>query len=285
MDPIEILLFEEGDQNSGFRTKNVQGDKARSVLIDRGDVLAVRAALASVTHGDYTSNGYAATLLVFEFTFLSMKQSRQFKTAKIILTFEDASGNLKNRPEVVTIAPAGKFFINKTTEKRDINQSANASINGSIAGVGGSVGYTWDMSQTKDTDHATTLVGTKRLFADWGKDDGVIWNLEEDDVKSAGIPSFLRAAVLLRRRNDVPFRFTIQVETGVDFEGKFRRMLGLEKPDVVDPVELDKDTDLDDLGITSLDPNAEGVDLGNMAGMDIARHTHVVLASLLTLPN
>ncbi|KAI0969671.1 hypothetical protein F4678DRAFT_149826 [Xylaria arbuscula] len=283
MEPIDILLFEEGDPNSGFRTKNAEGDKARGVLIDRGDVLALRARLASVTHGDYAPNGDAATLLVFEFDFLSMKQSRRFKSAKIVLTFEDASGNLKNRPVVVTIAPTGKFFINKTTDKRDVKQSVNASLNASVGGVGGSIGYVWDMSHTKETDHATTLVGTKRLFADSGKDNAVIWNLEEDGVKTAGIPSFLRAAVLLRRRDDVPFRFTIQVETGVDFEGRFRRMLGLKKPEVVDPVELDNDTDLDDLGIASLDPNADGVDLGNMGGMDIGRNADVVLASLLTL--
>lgn len=169
MDPVDILLFEEGDANSGFRTKNVEGDRVRSVLIDRGDVLAVRASLASVTHGDYTPDGDAATLLVFEFSFLSMKQSRRFKTAKIILTFEDASGNLRNRPEVVTVVPAGKFFINKTTDERDVKHSANASLDGSAAGAGGSLGYTWEMSQTQKTDHATTLVGTKRLFTDWGK--------------------------------------------------------------------------------------------------------------------
>ncbi|KAI1362880.1 hypothetical protein F5Y08DRAFT_258090 [Xylaria arbuscula] len=283
MEPLEILLFEGGDPNSGFRTKNAEGDKARGVLIDRGDVLALRARLVSVTHGDYTPNGDAATLLVFEFDFLSMKQSRRFKTANITLTFEDASGNLRNRPEVVAIAPAGKFFINKTIDKRDVKQSVNTSLNGSFAGIGGSVGYVWDMSQTKEADHATTLVGTKRLFADWGKDNGVRWNLEEDGVKSAGIPTFLRAAVLLRRRDDVPFRFTIQVETGVDFDGRVRRMLGLEKPEAVDPVELDNGTNLDDLGIASLNPNAEGVDLRNMAGMDIGRNADVMLASLLTL--
>lgn len=70
---------------------------------------------------------------------------------------------------------------------------------------------------------------------------------------------------------------------GVDFEGKFRRLLGLEKPEAVDPVELDKDTNLDDLGIVSLDPAADGVDLRNMARMDVGRHAHVVLASLLTV--
>lgn len=166
---VEILLFEEGDTNSGFRTKNAEGDQARRVLIDRGDVLAVRACLSSVTHGDFTPDGDAATLLVFEFNFLSMKRSRRFKTAKIILKFEDASGNLRNRPEVVRIAPAGKFCINKTTDKRDVKHSVNTSLNGSFAGIGGSAGYVWDMSHTQEVDHATTLVGTQRLFADWGQ--------------------------------------------------------------------------------------------------------------------
>lgn len=166
---VEILLFEEGDTNSGFRTKNAEGDQARRVLIDRGDVLAVRACLSSVTHGDFTPDGDAATLLVFEFNFLSMKRSRRFKMAKIILKFEDASGNLRNRPEVVKIAPAGKFCINKTTDKRDVKHSVNTSLNGSFAGIGGSAGYVWDMSHTQEVDHATTLVGTQRLFADWGQ--------------------------------------------------------------------------------------------------------------------
>lgn len=169
MEPIEIILYEEGDPDSGLRTKNAEGDKARSVPIDRGDVLALRARLASVTHGDYTPDSDAATMLVFEFNFLSIKQSRRLKAAKISLIFEDASGNLRNRPEVVTVAPAGKFLINKTTDKCNVNQSVNTSLDGSITGVGGSIGYIWDMSRTEETDHATSLVGMKRLFADGGK--------------------------------------------------------------------------------------------------------------------
>jgi hypothetical protein len=284
MEPVEILLLEEGDPNSGFRTKNVPGDKARAVLIDRGDALTLRAALVSVTHGDFTPNGDAATLLIFEFNFLSVKSARRFTSGKIILTFEDASGNVKNRPEVSAIAPAGSFAINKSTSTRDVHQTFNASIKGNVAGAGGDLGYVWDTSKVEETQHATTLVGMKRLFADFGKDNGVIWTLEEDKVKKQGIPSFLRAAVLLRRKDDVPFRFTISVDTGVDFEGKMRRLLGLEKPDPVDPVELDGETDLEDLGISSLDPSVVDVDLTNMRDMDIGKHADVVLATLLNVP-
>ncbi|PMD53608.1 uncharacterized protein K444DRAFT_618802 [Hyaloscypha bicolor E] len=284
MEPVEILLLEEGDPNSGFRTKNVPGDKARAVLIDRGDALTLRAALVSVTHGDFTPNGDAATLLIFEFNFLSVKSARRFTSGMIILTFEDASGNVKNRPEVSAIAPAGSFAINKSTSTRDVHQTFNASIKGNAAGAGGDLGYVWDTSKVEETQHATTLVGMKRLFADFGKDNGVIWTLEEDKVKKQGIPSFLRAAVLLRRKDDVPFRFTISVDTGVDFEGKMRRLLGLEKPDPVDPVELDGETDLEDLGISSLDPSVVDVDLTNMRDMDIGKHADVVLATLLKVP-
>ncbi|KAI1195939.1 hypothetical protein F5X97DRAFT_326022 [Nemania serpens] len=118
----------------------------------------------------------------------SMKQLRRLKTAKITLAFEDARCHFRNRPEVVTIAPADNFFINKNADTRDVEQSVNASPNVSATGVAGNLGC----------------------------DNGVIWNLEEDAVRNAGIPSFLLTSVLLRGRDYVPFQFTIQVETGVD---------------------------------------------------------------------
>ncbi|KAK1764326.1 hypothetical protein QBC33DRAFT_547782 [Phialemonium atrogriseum] len=210
-----------------------------------------------------------------------MKSSRRFTSAKIILKFDDASNNVKNRPHVYAIAPAGTFAINKTTAKRDVHQAVNASLKGEFAGVGGELGYVWDTTKVKEVTHATSLVGVKRIFSDFGKDNGVIWNMEEDAGK--GIPSFLRTAVLLRHRDDVPFRFTIDVETGVDWEGKLRRLLGLEKPDPVDPVELDDGTDLEELGIASLDPKT-GEDLTNMRNMDIGKQADVVLATLLEVP-
>jgi len=284
IEPYEILLLEEGDPNSGFRTKNAPGDQARSVLIDHGDALILRATLASVTHGDFTTDGDAATLLIFEFNFTSMKSSRRFTSGKVTLRFEDASGNVKNRPVVERIAPAGTFAINKTMSTRDVHQAFNAGVQGGAAGITSELGYVWETSKVEEIEHATRLVGTKRLLADFGKDDTVIWGLEEDTKKKQGIPSFLRAAVLLRRRDDVPFRFTIAVETELDFGGRLRRLLGLEKPDPVDPVELDKGTDLEELGLASLDPNAAGIDLANMRNMDIGKKADIVIATLIEVP-
>ena len=113
-----------------------------------------------------------------------------------------------------------------------------------------------------------------QLLGEYGKDNCVIWSLEEDEHEKQGIPSFLRGAILVRRKDDVPFCFSIRVETMVDTGGKIRRMLGLEKSDPVDPVELDGETDLNDLGITSLDHTS----------LDIGKYSGVMMASLLSIP-
>lgn len=284
MEPVDILLLEEGDPNSAFRTQNVPGDKARKVLVDRGDALVLRAAMVSVTHGQFTANGDGATLLIFEFNFQALKSSRRFTRGKITLIFEDASGNVKNRPEVSAIAPDGTFAINKTTSMQDVHQSFTAGIKGDVGiGGGAELGYVWEKAQVKEVEHATFLVGVKRLFSDFGNDNGVIWSMEEDSEKKQGIPTFLRAGVLLRRRDDVPFRFTINVDTGVDIGGKIQRLLGFEKPDPIDAVELDDSMDLERLGITSLDH--ETVDLTNMGVIDLGEHAEVLVATLLKVPS
>jgi len=286
METVDILLFEEGDprcREATYRTKNAPGDVARNVLIDRGETLVLRASLASVTHGDFTPDGDAASLLVFEFNFLSMNSGRRFKKACITLTFNDASGHLQNRPEVWAVAPQGKVAINKTTSTKDVKQEFKAGISAGAAGASGELGYVWEASQVKEKVHATTLTGVKRLLNEnWGKDNAAIWTIEEDSVTKCGVPSFLRAAVLLRRRADVPFEFLIDVEYDTDLKGVFKRLMGQEKPDPVDPVQLGGDTDLDELSIATLDPGT--VDLTNMKEMDIGKQADVVLATLLTLP-
>lgn len=105
----------------------------------------------------------------------SMKQLRRLKTAKITLAFEDARCHFRNRPEVVTIAPADNFFINKNADTRDVEQSVNASPNVSATGVAGNLGCVWEMSQIKrpimpcargnadiNGNRTTALYGTSR---------------------------------------------------------------------------------------------------------------------------
>ncbi|KAL6832279.1 hypothetical protein V8C40DRAFT_234573 [Trichoderma camerunense] len=282
MDPVDILLLEE-DPDSGFRTKNVPGETARSVLIDRGEALVLRAALVNVTHGSFTPDKDAASLLIFHFSFIAANSSHRFTSAQIKLVFNDESGDDRNRPEVFAIAPQGKFAINKAVSTKDVKQSLTASLKGEFTGVGGELGYVWETTQVQSTEHATTLTGSKRLLeTGWGKDNSAVWTLAEDSKLKQGIPSFLRTAVLLRRRDEVPFSFNITVNTDVDIGSKLRQLIGRERPDPIDPVQLAESTDLDKLGITSLNP--EVVDLTNMKQLDLEKHAKIVVATLLDVP-
>lgn len=280
MEEIDVFLFPQGDEGSAFRTKNSPGETFRRVLIDRGEALIARATVVGITNGTLNSDDDPATLLVFEFRFVSMKSSRRFIRSTITLTFEDASGNPKLHPEVYRIAPEGSFALNKTTTVKNIKQSANAGLNAGFSGVGGNAGYVWEMEESKDRDHWTRLSGVKKLLLrEYGDDNAVIWSLEENKDKMDGIPSFFRAAVLLRRLDDVPFRFTIKVRTDVDFISEIRTLVGLEKPDPVDPVEIDPNVDPKDVRVASLDPKK--VDLTNMEALNLGEHADVVIATML----
>ena len=284
-EPFEILLHEDPQNNSAFRTQNAPGETARRVLIDRGEALILRASLLSITHGDFSpSSDHGASLLVFEFQFLSMNAARRFKSARVEIRFEDASGNVGNRPEVWAIAPKGKLAINRTTSKKDVRHQANVGLNagGLLSGVvGGEVGYVWEASQTVEKTHATTLTGTARLTEKFGRDNSVVWELQEDGTKKDGLPSFLRTAVLLRRKDDVPFRFVMDAKYEMDFAGKMQTLFGRKRADPVDFVQIETDgkMDLDGLGIEHLDEETT-----NMKEMDISKHADVVMASLLTTP-
>jgi hypothetical protein len=281
MEEVEVLLLPEGDGGSGFRTKNEPGEKFRKGLVDRGEALVTKAAVVNITHGTLTAEDEElATLLVFEFRFMSMKSSRRFIRATVTLTFEDADGSPKLDPEVYRIAPEGSLSLNKTTSVKNVKHSANAGFNAGFSGASGNAGYVWEMEEAKSRDHYTRLLGIKKLLGrTYGKENSVVWTLEENDERKDGIPSFLRAAVLLRREDDVPFRFTIKVRTDVDFVSEIKSLFGIEKPDPVDPVDINPDVNPKDLRVETLNPAK--VDLTNMRDLNLKDQADVVVTTLM----
>ncbi|KAF7919272.1 hypothetical protein EAE99_008574 [Botrytis elliptica] len=281
MDQFEVTLYPQGEDGSGFRTKNEKGKTLRRTLVDRGDILVMKAFITGITHGKLKAqDDDYATLLVFEFCFVSEKSSRRFIHATITLTFEDADGNKELNPEVYRIAPEGQIALNKTTTTRRVTFGANAGINAGISGASGNLGMNWEMKEEQTRDHFTRLSGRTRLLGrEYGPEDSAIWSLEEskDKNKKDGIPSFLRTAVLLRRQDDVPFRFKLKVATDVDFVGEVRSMLGLEKRDPIYPVEIGPETKPAEFRIDSLDP--ETYDLTNLDALDLSKEVDIASLS------
>ncbi|KAI0005737.1 hypothetical protein F4779DRAFT_34441 [Xylariaceae sp. FL0662B] len=283
MEPFDIPLLPKGEEGSGYRTTNEQGKTARNTLIDGGgliDGLVLRAKLVEVTHGQFWPGGDLATLLVFEFDFIGMK-GRRFVAGEITITFEDVDRDPERRVQIHKIAPKGTYRINKTATEKTIKHAAHGTLKGEYMGGGGETGYAWEMEQTKSTPHWVNFTGMLRCFSGNGRDDTAIWRFEEDNraERKEGIPSFLRAAVMLRRSEDAPFRFTIKAQTEVDFKSRIETFFGRKTPEPIDPVDLDNSTDIDELGIDSLDPQSANLD--KMKTLDIDAHGRVVIASLM----
>ncbi|KAI0870669.1 hypothetical protein GGS24DRAFT_504561 [Hypoxylon argillaceum] len=73
-----------------------------------------------------------------------------------------------------------------------------------------------------------------------GPENAVTWTIEENTGQKDGIPSFLQAAVLLRRTTTKAFRVQLRVRSEVDWKSNAQRVLSL-KSDVdkiIDPILL-----------------------------------------------
>ncbi|KAF2874323.1 hypothetical protein BDV95DRAFT_616844 [Massariosphaeria phaeospora] len=108
-------------------------------------------------------------------------------------------------------------------------------------------------------------------------DNKVTWRLEENGDKKNGIPTFLRAAVLLRRIDDVPFSLTVEVRTQVDFLTKLEMLFGKEKPDPIDPVQIGPELDLEDTNPDKVD--IDQASRMKMETLDLSRQAKVELLS------
>jgi len=94
------------------------------------------------------------------------------------------------------------------------------------------------------TEHCVKLLGKKRVLGkDFGRKNAVVWSMEEDPKTKAGIPTLLRAAVILERERGRTFAFDVGVEENIDFvsglESRVRTFFGAEHSVQVDDLQID----------------------------------------------
>lgn len=227
-----IPLLPVGDEGSSFRVRNAPGGEIqRPHLVDRGSDFTVQGDLVSVLHGHFTPEGDQATLIIAEFRFLSSKSSRRFRRAMITWQFANSDPNDGTDPEVVRIAPYGHFSINPTSKSVETKRSANISAQAGL-GVGSlGTGAAWELTESINKKDQTTLAGTIRLEGrTYGESNTARWTFSENKSQSDGIPTLLRAAVLLRRKSDAQFVATIKIDAKVDMlyslGNQFQRLFG-----------------------------------------------------------
>ncbi|KAF9634997.1 hypothetical protein BFW01_g5892 [Lasiodiplodia theobromae] len=244
MEDISIDLFPLPDEVVGeFRNKNPPGTTYRRDLVDRGNVLTVNVSLALLYHGTLSPMGTEASLLVFDFRFNSTKTTRRFVDATITIRFRDSEEEVAYDPVVRRIAPEDVFSIDPGAESWDVEHRFDVGLNAGIEQAGANINYGTQSAGKVTTEHAVTLVGNKRrLGKDYGGKNAVVWSMEEDPKKKTGIPSLLRAAVLLERKPGRSFTFNIEIQESVDFvsgiTSKTKTFFGAEHRIPVDEVEI-----------------------------------------------
>ncbi|KAI1167465.1 hypothetical protein F5B18DRAFT_601871 [Nemania serpens] len=281
-EPLIVNLNEEPIEDGEFRTRNEKDQNFRPNLVDRGNTLSTKVDIVGITHGKISKNAGFATMLVFELRFLATG-GRRFKKATVTFRFEDAGGATASDPVVHAIAPKDKWALNKTERVQNVKWSINTGANVGSDPAAVEAGILWEMEEPKNRTYYTGLVGEKRLMRrDWtGEANAVIWTLEENKDKTDGIPTLLRAAVLLRRRENVPFSFTVKVKTDVDFVGEVKTLFGLERKDPIDPVEVDP-ANFPEAGlatISSLDPQLHNLD--KMDKLNLKKVAGVMVSTVL----
>jgi len=261
-----IGLSDDGDDGSAFHLKNAPGEMQRQRILDRGSDLIVQGDLVTVIHGKYTAEGPPATLIIAEFRFLSADNSRDFRQATITFKFSHPQSKDLRCPEVVAIAPVGdtfllpnylkicahhmcwrtqfdRFSMNPTNLTEEVKHTANLSTEAkATVGVGVSGGVGWELTRTIDKKDCGTLIGAIRAERRSGGPairNTARWALAENRSQHDGLPSYLRTAILLKRKDNEKFQANINVQADVNvayaIENSLRNFLG----QTVDPVYFD----------------------------------------------
>jgi hypothetical protein len=223
-------LSPTGDAGSSFRTQNdPSAPLQRSNYVERKGAVDIRCSCLDVIHGLFSAeSGVFATLIVLQFRFDPRKRARRFESVDISLEF----GGMKQGevgPEVYAIAPVGMLSLVPTTQHEELKRNASLQLGGAapVGGVTATGTVGWEKSVSKDTSDQTTVAGSIDLKGrNWGKSNCASWTLLENKTAKTGVPTSMRTAVLLKRKDENPFQCVVKIDASVDFKSSLERVFG-----------------------------------------------------------
>lgn len=261
---------EVGDDADYHLLNKPGGENQRKHILQEGKPkdLTLHGDLYAVVHGTLTPNGDDATLIVMQFTFAgSTSCERRFRKVEIKIKFangEDAFGTASD-PVVKTIAPEGEFVVGEqSTETSSTKLTAGISV--PVAqGTGVELKAGLHHSTTTVRSSRATIFGTKRIeMRRYGSPNMALWKLTEDKIGKTGVPSSLRAAILVVPQTEDGFRAIVEVDATADAmfaaEVKSRRWLGKSQ---IHPVYFNCERE-------NLGPQLDGVDPDNLSACKVA---------------
>ena len=201
-DPGEIAITKGIQLRSSFIVpgSNLGGSEEQPQrVIDKtisNNALTVQCDLAQVIHGTWVKGGSPATLVVFQFAFVPRSNRRRFKEAEISISFSAG--------DVQAITPENTWATLQSEKQEELSHSLSPGLEAAFGPVNATMGYTWEMSESKTVEGRASVVGLTQALGQTGsmtraRKNTVFWGLYENPQTDSGIPSFMQTAVLLKR--------------------------------------------------------------------------------------
>jgi hypothetical protein len=243
---FNVNLYPEGGSNS-LHTRNPDDEEFRRLLVMTQNAgagespLTMKVALKEMHHGKLTwgRRTFEGTLLVFHFQFKSKVSKRRYRSASITFEFFDKEGKSSRDPAVIKVSPSTEEdrYLNRSKWTREVTKGGNIGLKPEWVDVGAKL----EWKDTKDLKFSARLT-TETHYSKGknGDENAVTWSMEENTGQEDGIPSFLQAAVLLRRSTDEPFVAKLRVKSDVDWWSDGRRLLPIttDVDKIIDPVTI-----------------------------------------------
>ncbi|OJJ42105.1 hypothetical protein ASPZODRAFT_20792 [Penicilliopsis zonata CBS 506.65] len=208
--------------------------------------LLLQARIDRIVHGFEGEGQGPATLVIFGFRFHGLNEKRRFKEAVINITFQDEQKRRHHRydPEVISLWPNGMFTLGEPTvveleSRREGKVRAEVTAGGAGVVQGGArAAYKWETTKSFKRLDRAILVGSMTLDTTVRHEGGnnlVRLTISENHAAASGIVTDLRAAVLLRRKNDddtftASVRFKAKADFRYDCVRGVRDILGFSPP-------------------------------------------------------
>jgi len=234
-----IALQEGGDEGSGYRQRirNDPNDVYQRVTVaENTGSLHMSCKSREVVHGFLSlDSDEFATLLVYELRLDAVKRGRRVKYAKIEFEFKSSIPNGRD-PEVHDYAPSGRVNLLSSTHEESVTKGSEISLGAPemLVSAGGSV--KWEKTISRSATDEARVIGDPKCNK-YGKQVGVSWTLHENESIKSGVPSMLRCAILLVRKDDEPFKCVAKVYAEPDWKSQVGSFWGRTSND--DPIYFD----------------------------------------------
>lgn len=232
---FDIDLFPTGDEASGFHTQNDPSSPyQRTNVIQRKGAVDIRCSCIDVMHGKFDGSSYG-TLLVLQFRFDPRKRARRIASAYITLRFSGMEASV-SRTEVCAISPDGRFNMVETTQHEEVTKGGEMKLGVSASqGLQADGGFKWEKTTSDAVTDATTVTGSIDLIGfSYGPNNCASWSLLENNTRKTGVPASVRVGVLLKRKNNEPFKCVVEIEAVADLRTGLESVFGFKPKD--DPV-------------------------------------------------